>query len=374
VASLQPLDTDQPVEGHGGEVYCCAYTADGTLLLTAGWDAYLRLWDASTGGQVTALQAGNKPLSCCAISPNSKQWMSGSMEGMLSFWDAITHETEFSFLAHTRPISALRHSPGGDQIATASWDRQIILRKVGREREGRLLGSHRDIVAGCRYTADGNRLLSWSHDGTVRFWDVEAAREICTLEGHQDRVTAAAVSLDGRWAASGGRDGQVKLWDLEQRAELTSVRPGAEVRGCFFLLDGASVLTVDENGWLLLLSVPEFEVMAELQTNLRVMCAELSPTGRQLALGGEDGHVYRIAVEGRDDVPLLVTATQGTKPTAGLLDKLFGKVKMVTYYQYVCPACGRTTEARQLPNHPFACAGCKRPLQITARLRQPQQS
>jgi WD40 repeat protein len=355
VASLQLLEADLPLEGHAGEVYSCDYTADAGLILTGGWDGYLRLWEASSGAQVSALLAGPKPLSCCAVSPDGKQWLSGSMEGMLGVHDAVTHETQFTFVAHTRPISALPFAPGGQQLATASWDRQVVLRKVGREREGRLLGSHQDIVAGCRFSADGKRLLSWSHDRTARYWDVEGGRELTTLEGHEDRVTAAALSLDGRWAASGGRDGQVKLWDLTEKSEVGSVRPGAEVRGCFFLLDGASLLTADENGWLLLLTVPELEVMAELRTGLRVVCAELAPTGRQLALGGEDGRLSRVAVEGREDVPLLVTATQGARSRPGLLDRLLGKKRMVTYYQYACPACLRLTETAQLSAQPFTC-------------------
>jgi WD40 repeat protein len=345
VASLQLLEADLPREGHAGEVYACDYTADAGLILTAGWDGYLRLWDASSGAQVSALQAGPKPLSCCAISPDGKQWLSGSMEGLLGFHDAVTHETQFCFVAHTRPISALRFAPGGQQLATASWDRQVVLRKTGREREGRLLGTHQDIVAGCRYSADSKRLLSWSHDRTARYWDVEAGRELTALEGHDDRVTAAALSLDGRWAASGGRDGQVKLWDLADKTEVCGIRPGAEVRGCFFLLDGTSLLTADENGWLLLLAVPELEVMAELRTGLRVMCAELAPGGQQLALGGEDGRLYRVAVEGRDDVPLLVTATQGARSRPSFLDRLLKPDRTVLWGAGTVTAGRRSNDA-----------------------------
>jgi hypothetical protein len=105
-----------------------------------------------------------------------------------------------------------------------------------------------------------------------------------------------------------------------------------------------------------------------------VMCADLSPTGRQLVLGGEDGRVYRIGVEGRDDVPLLVTAMQGTRPSASLLDKLFGKTRLVPYFQYACPACQWSTEAPKLPSQPFACPSCNRRLQIAVRLPQTQQS
>jgi WD40 repeat protein len=375
VASLHLLESDAPAEGHGGEVFSCAYTDDAALLLSGGWDGCLRLWDAASGAGVGQLKAGAKPLSCCAFSPDARHWLSGSMEGIFAVWDAVSHAPEVTFLAHTRPISAIRFAPGGGQFATASWDRQVVLRKIGKEREGRTLSGHQDIVAGCRYTADGKLLLSWSYDGTLRLWETDSGREQAVLTGHSDRVTAAAVSPDGRWAVSGGRDGVIKLWDVPAKNEVCSVAPGAEVRGCFFLLDGESVATVDENGWILLLSTPGFELLAELQSGVRTMCAELAPSGQQLALGGEDGQVHRVAVEGREDSPLLVTATQVTRQTSSVLGKLFGsRPRLTTSYHYTCPSCQRAMEVGNLPGQPFSCPGCRRKLRVNSRVRQALQN
>jgi WD40 repeat protein len=291
------------------------------------------------------------------------------MEGLLGVWDAVSHHPTFQFLAHTRPISAIRYAPDGRQLATTSWDRQVVLRKVGREREGKALGGHRDIVAGCCYTPDGRQLLSWSADGTMRLWDVELGKDLCTFAGHSDRVTAGAVSPDGGWAASGGRDGVVKLWSLPQRSEAAAVKQAAEVRGCFFLLDGESLLTVDAEGWLVLLSVPALEVQAELGTGLKVMCAELSPSGTQVALGCADGHVHFAAVEGLENALLLVTLAQSTRQKASVLGRLIGKTKATTAYTYTCPACRRGAELGSLPRAPFACPGCRRRLRPSSVLQ-----
>ena len=64
---------------------------------------------------------------------------------------------------------------------------------------------------------------------------------------------------------------------------------GAEVRACFYLLDGESVVAADSAGRLFLMSVPNFEVQAQAQTTFKVMCGDLAPSGLQLALGAEDG-------------------------------------------------------------------------------------
>jgi WD40 repeat protein len=348
-------------EKHEGEVYSCAFTPDGACVLSAGWDGILRLWDSTSGTTLTSFRASPKPLSSCCSSPDGTRWLTGSMEGLLSFWDGVSHESVNSFVAHTRPISCLAYSPDGKHLATASWDRQVVMRDAENPREARVLGSHHDIAAGCTFRPDGKMLLSYSHDGTVKAWDVDGARELATFAGHTDRVSCLAMSPDGRAALSGGRDATLRLWDLEQMAELAAVNLGAEVRACFLLLDGWSAVAADAVGRLFLMAVPSFEVRAQIQTPFRVMCGALSPCGSHLALGGEDGIMHMVAIEGFEDSPLVVTALPGVKEEAGMLGGLFG-TRQRKVFAMKCPACRAQIEVPTLPPGPFACRGCGRKL------------
>jgi WD40 repeat protein len=368
VGTLRLLESEGVREGHAGEIYSCCFAPDGAFILSAGWDGHLRLWEATSAAPVCALRASPKPLACCAFSRDGRQWLSGSMEGILSLWDAVSHAPLQTFVAHTRPISAITFAPDGQQLATSSWDRHVTLRQASKEREGKSLSSHNDIVAGCRFSADGSLLLSWSHDGSVCVWDAMTGSLGQTLLGHDDRVTAAALSPDGRWVASGGRDGVLKLWALDQGAELASVAQSAEIRGCFFLLDGQSLVTVDANGWLVILAVPSLEVQGELSTGLKVLCGDLAPAGNQIALGCEDGLVRLVALEDFDDAPLIVTASQGTKATSSFLGRLLGTTRIVTVYSFTCPTCQTTVESTALSHQPFPCPKCKRRLRFNSRV------
>jgi hypothetical protein len=358
-------------EGHQGEVFACAYTPDGAFVLSAGWDGCLRLWDAAGGAAVTCLQAASKAVSACAVAPDGSAWFSGCMEGLFSAWDPISHQLKNRFVAHIRPISAICFSPEGKHLATASWDRQVCIRPANREREGRTLSGHTDIVAGCRFTPDGRQVLSWSHDATLRLWDAELGRCTATLKGHRDRVVWASLSADGLWAASASRDGHLKLWDLQTQAEAAGVKLG-ELRACFFLLDAASLVTVDAQGWMLLLSVPGLEVQAELGVGASVLCGELAPSGAQLVLGGEDGRLHFVGVEGLEEVPLVVTATRSLRPAPSVLGRLLGKPKRVHAYQYTCPTCRHAAEMAAPSRDAFACPKCGRPLRLSAAERQLQ--
>ncbi|MBY0228875.1 MAG: WD40 repeat domain-containing protein [Gemmataceae bacterium] len=367
MGSLRLVDVPGLYEKHEGEVYACAFTHDSACVLSAGWDGFLRLWDAATGTTLASLHAGPKPLSACCPSPDGLQWLSGSMEGIVSVWDGVSHQSLASIVAHTRPVSSLCFSPDGKLIASASWDRQVMLRPADQPREGRAIGSHHDIVSGCRFSPDGEFLLSWSHDGSVKLWDVAARREAATFSGHSDRVNALAVSPDGRLALSGSRDCTLRLWDLQQRCELATVNVGTEIRACLLLLDGESAAVADAAGRLFLMAVPTFEVLGQVQTPFRALCGSLSPNGMSLALGSEDGVVHLVAVEGYEETSLLVPARQTAKQTAGLLGGLFGTTRTTHTFSMTCPACQGMIEKPTLPAGPFACPRCHRRLRATNR-------
>ena len=367
VGSLRFIEVPGLYEKHEGEVYACAFTRDSSCVLSAGWDGYLRLWDASTGTTLTTLHAGPKPLSACCPSPDGLQWLSGSMEGLISIWDGVSHQLLTSIVAHTRPVSSICYSPDGKLIGSSSWDRQVALRPADQPREGRTLGSHHDIVAGCCFSPDGRFLLSWSHDGMIKLWDTDARREAALFSGHTDRVNALAVSPDGRLALSGSRDSTVRLWDLQDMAELATVNVGAEIRACFLLLDGESAVVADAVGRLFLMSVPSFQVIAQLQTPFRVMSGGLAPHGMALALGSEDGVVHLVAVEGYEDASLLVPAKQTAKQAPGLLGGLFGTTRTLHTFNMTCPSCQGVIEKPTLPAGPFACPRCHRRLRASNR-------
>lgn len=361
-----------PAEPHKGEVYGCTFTPDGSFVLSAGWDGQLRLWDISTGEIRLSLPASPKPLACCACSPDGQQWLAGSMEGMLSLWDGVSQQSLYSFIAHTRPISAIVYAPSGELLATASWDRQIALRTLGKEREARVLSGHQDIVTGCRFTIDGKQLISWSHDRTIKIWDLVLARDVATLSGHTDRVTSLSLSPDGQFAISGGRDAMVRLWDLDTMTEVATVNIGAEVRACYYLLDAESVVVADAVGRLFLMSVPSFQVQMQVQTPFKVMCGELSPSGSLLVLGGEDGHVHFVAIEGFENASLVVTPVQNLKPQSGLFDRFFGTTRMKRTFSYTCPSCRQVVESNSMPAQIVSCPRCRRRLRINQRLPEMQ--
>lgn len=370
VPTLRLLPAGSRPAEQTGELLCCAYTADGAFLLTGGWDGHLRLWETGNGSHVTAFRASDKPVAACATSPDGKNLVSGSLEGMLTVWDALTHQQKVNFLAHTRPISGIQYGYDGRTIATTSWDNSAALWASLRTRDAKTLAGHKDIVAGCRFTPDAQSLLTWSHDSQVLLWDVNRLSQIREYPGHTDRVLTGSISADGIWAATGARDGGLKLWDVQAATELAAGTLPFEVRGCLFLLDGQWLVAVDKHGRMTLHSLPNLHIQGELITRQPVQCADLSPTGGQIALALTNGNVRFVAIDGFDAAPLTITATRHTRRTATKFQKLFGRSQLVFYYQCQCPACRHPFELAEVrPGLQTPCPSCKRQLRLNSVVR-----
>ena len=352
--------------GHGGEVCAVSFSPDGAFALSGGWDGQLRLWEVNTGAHVTALQASPKAISACAVSPDGRHWLSGALDGMLACWDPATHRQLSVTLAHTRPISMILFSPDGKLLATPSWDRSVGLWNRLCDRDGRLLTGHDDIVAGCRFTPDGRHLFTWSHDRTARIWDVASGQETAQLAGHIDRLSAGAVAPDNCWAATGARDRILKLWNLQNERSERSACLGGEVRACFFLLDGESLVSIDASGRIVLHSVPELVELQELETGKPVNCAELAPSGDLLVLGCVDGSVRFVVIDGLETASLTVTPTQTPgKPRSGLR-WLFGGRGETPAYSCTCPNCRHSFELKNgEPGRSASCPRCHRSLRVS---------
>jgi WD40 repeat protein len=122
--------------GHTSQIEAITFSADGTVLATAGWDRSIFLWDVTDPAHPN--RAGPTPtnhpsaVSSLALSPDGRTLASGDDDGNITVWDIADP-------AHPRPlvspppsrhggVSALQFSPDGNVLAaghisaTVTWD------------------------------------------------------------------------------------------------------------------------------------------------------------------------------------------------------------------------------------------------------------
>src|SRR5262245_38849768 len=255
-------------DGAGGEYRCLhadvavtaiAYSADGRYLLAGGEDVTndeaadpgdrhaLRLWDVSTGEEVSRFRGHSSAVTCVAFAPRAARAASASRDGTLHVWNTIARKSAFSFRRPESPVLSVAFSPegqrllpGGEDCVVRVWDLQ------SGDRLSRCEG-HTAAVTAVAWFRDG-RITSASLDQSVRVWDGPTGRQLHCWEGHAGGVRSVAVAPDGNLVLSGGHDKLLRLWDMQLGRDSGGLPCPAQCGAVAFSANGALALA-GEMAW-----------------------------------------------------------------------------------------------------------------------------
>jgi WD40 repeat protein len=157
----------------------CAVTPDGSMILTAGTDQHLILWDVYNEEPIATLkpadQTNLKPgddVFACAISPDGTFMVSGGSDKMLRIWDMETFKEKHVLRDHNNWITGCAISPDSPMIVSSSWDNTLKIWDASTGKLQETLEGHTGTVNDCTFSPCGKYILSASDDMTLKVWDV----------------------------------------------------------------------------------------------------------------------------------------------------------------------------------------------------------
>ena len=253
-----------------------------------------------------------------SISMN-RTWYVGTSDGEIIVFD-VSFRMVRRWKGHERWVSGLVFPLDGG-LVSGSWDGSVKMwdLEAGRVEEppsgedppsgvwARNLGGGR--VGGGRVNAltelPGGRVAAGSHDGTVRVLDLGTGQEIVVCRGHP-RWVYAVISLGDPCAgsfASGSGDKTIRVWTTSPiggasateggtTSSGTAVRVvevGSQVYSLSISPCGRMVASGCEDGSVRLFRLPEWDTvwLMKVHTDM-VNSVSFSPDGRFLASGSDD--------------------------------------------------------------------------------------
>jgi WD40 repeat protein len=214
------------LSGHAGTVRTIAAAESGNVLVSAGDDFALCVWDSSTWSNrhiIRDMDPGSRQaIMILDVSACGKYVATGAPDFTTKVYSTETGNR----LARLHPSIRDRYNSAeqicfshtGDYLACAKG-RTIDYFCVGTFAKAGELKGHTTKVQLLGFSPNGKTLISGG-GRQIKLWDMKTVSEPRTLAKHAKLLGSLAVSPAGEFFATGGEDAQIFLWSLPDGREI----------------------------------------------------------------------------------------------------------------------------------------------------------
>ena len=277
-----------------------AFSPDGKYLVTTGLNNMTRVWEVTSGREVTHIKHKGVVQDVVAFTPDSKYLVTkdkylltqGGYSSSIRMW-SVTTGHEFVYPKHKgEAVNVAAVSPGGKYLVMTSWDasrvtarvwqttseREVAQVRFGTEQEyptavsfdGKYLAtvnqgrigiarvwettSGREVArmvdaTGTIFSPNGNKYLATEHFNYGSWlWDFTSSYKVARTMKHEDSVRAVVFSPNGKYLATTSEDKTVWVWSATSDHQVARLKHGDSVVSIAFSRDGKYLATASWDG------------------------------------------------------------------------------------------------------------------------------
>lgn len=273
------------LEGHQGMVTSLAFSPDGKLLGSSGYDQFIKLWDVRTGALLGQIPIADTPISLAfspdgttlavatnlqvtLIDPISRQIraaIQGAGGESLAFApDGSRVYNNFSGVVHIIDLTASR-------VTLTFPNAFALVPTVTVAADGSILGvtyEFPEAVEGFTLSADGTQIVTYTTERTVEndsnsenirlaTWNAQTGKYVNEVRFSGNRIHTIQFSPDGNLLGIGNQN-EVWIWDTtswQVKDKLTGHT--GEIVDLAFTSEGTSILSTSTDGTIRVWSLEE---------------------------------------------------------------------------------------------------------------------
>ncbi len=232
------------------------FTPDDKLLITAGNDKLIRVWDATNGRPLQKMEGHTQNVRALSLLPDGRRLLSASHDKSLKLWDITTGDCLHTYTASAQ-LTGVVALPDGRRFLSSAMDGEIWLWDIETEEVLKKYDRAPMSVYGLTVTRDGRRGVAGTWDARrnsakpedlaklppVSVWtfDVETGKELKRL-ATDTSVAHIQMSPDSRFAVFGTNTG-VTVWDIDSGSFRTFTGVLKRTTAATFTRDGHHILS-----------------------------------------------------------------------------------------------------------------------------------
>lgn len=222
--SSSPVQTFSIPAAHSGvDLTAVAALSAKSSVLTAAKDGAIRVWDPNTRQSIAKLTGHRYDVRDLAVAESHDVdavtvVVSAGRDRTVRLWDVRVGGVSAAlhlFEGHTGWVHSVAIADGSaPAIVSCSGDKTVRVWDLRTMRQRVVYNGHQYRIWSVTVAADAAFAASGSTDATVRIWPIaeDTTEEPVVLEAHRDSVLAVAARRDGSLLLSACEDGSVLSW------------------------------------------------------------------------------------------------------------------------------------------------------------------
>lgn len=224
VWQVEPVRPLVVLEGHAARASRAEFSPDGKLILTAGSQNSVGLWDAGTGKFVRQLSGHTRAVLSASFSPDGQFIVTASDDRTARVWETNTGRALAVMEGHSGKVTDAVFSSDGKHILTMSGvlhGSHLIRNDDVSDNTSRVweagTGHNLVVLRGglAVVSPDGSTVVTAGESDALWISETRTGKVIAELHGQHAKVTSTAFSPDGKLVAAGNLDGSAGVWEAE---------------------------------------------------------------------------------------------------------------------------------------------------------------